>query len=59
LERAILPTLRRDMQISTVILVNVLERFARDYPKHRGRVEKILRALTEPREEEQLENEEI
>jgi len=57
--RVILPTLKRDLQISTVILMDALERFARDYPRHRGRVEEILRALTEPREEEQLENEEI
>jgi len=58
-KRVILPTLRRDLQISTVILMDVLERFARDYPRHRRKVEEILRALTEPREEEQLENEEI
>ena len=57
--RVILPTLKRDLQISTVILMDALERFAKDNPRHRGRVEEILRALTEPREEEQLENEEI
>ena len=58
-KRVILPTLRHNLQISTVILMDVLERFARDYPRHRRKVEEILRALTEPREEEQLEGEEI
>jgi len=57
--RVILPALRRDLQIGTVILMNVLERFARDYPRRRRRIEEILRTLTKPREEELSENEEI
>ena len=53
-EGVILPTLMRDLEASTIILVDVLTRLAERYPRHRRRVEEILQGLMEPREEEQL-----
>jgi len=52
-ERVILPTLRRDLEASTIILVDALTRLAERYPRYRERVDEILRSLMEPREEEQ------
>ena len=52
-ERVILPTLTRDLEASTIILVDVLTRLAERYPRQRRRVEEILQSLMEPREEEQ------
>jgi len=57
-KRIILPTLRRDLLENTTLLIEVLRRFADQYPDRTATIKQILRALMEPIEEPTTETEE-